>query len=119
MADPAKQAAKKRKQLLAAMRRKLQNTLVNTQTLATDLWKLYRESDSDRSGRIEFDEFCEIMNGVGLGLNVLGHTSMAVLFQVKKQPRQYAVLNVTVCGWSSSDNRVHVRSWLTRTGEGA
>ena len=114
MADPAKQAAKKRKQLLAAMRRKLQNTLVNTQTLATDLWKLYRESDSDRSGRIEFDEFCEIMDGVGLGLNVLGHTSMTMLFQVKK-PRQHAVIHETVEADSSTDIDVHVSSWLTRT----
>lgn len=34
------------------MRRKLQRTLVNTHTLAADLWRLYRSSDTDRSGRL-------------------------------------------------------------------
>lgn len=77
-----KAATAKRKLLTKLLRQKMQTACTNTKTLPRDLWDKFKTADGDGSGRLEFDEYCQVMAGVGLGANELGMQGLKTLYRI-------------------------------------
>ena len=77
-----KQVTAQRKLLTKLLRHKMQNACTNTKTLPRDLWDKFKTADDDGSGRLEFDEYCQVMGGVGLGVNELGIQGLKTLYRI-------------------------------------
>lgn len=72
----------KRRLLIKQLRQKMQAACTNTKTLPRDLWDKFKIADDDGSGRLEFGEYCEVMNQCGLGVDKLGEEGLRTLYRV-------------------------------------
>ena len=70
----------KEKKLLKVLRKRIQTVFADTSNLPINLWKSFTRFDTDQSGRIEFEEFVNVCQYLGIHESDVGRDGLLVLF---------------------------------------
>ena len=81
MAEKREQNSRRRL-LLKQLRMKMQGAATDTRKLARELWDKFKIADDDGSGRLEFGEYCAVMEACGLGEDKLGMQGLKTLYRI-------------------------------------
>ena len=83
--EKEREARRSHRRLLSRLRQNLQGKFNKTETLPQDLFRAFRRFDKDNSGVLDFPEFSQVCDAVGLGRGTLAPDEVRLLFsQVDK-----------------------------------
>ena len=83
--EKEREARRSHRRLLSRLRQNLQAKFNKTETLPQDLFRAFRRFDKDNSGVLDFPEFSQVCDAVGLGRGTLAPDEVRLLFsQVDK-----------------------------------